>query len=40
MSPEMKKINNGNEIIISLNPEKSDIFSLGITFLECILLLE
>ena len=40
MSPEMKKINNGNEIIISLNPEKSDIFSLGITILEYVLLFD
>ena len=40
MSPEMKRINNANEIDISFNPEKSDIFSLGITMLEYILLLE
>ena len=33
MSPEMKRIQNANEIDISFNPEKSDIFSLGITIL-------
>ena len=31
---------NIEETEISFNPEKSDIFSLGITFLECTLLLE
>ena len=40
MSPELKKINNAEETEITFNPEKSDIFSLGITFLECILLLD
>ena len=33
MSPELLLINNGKEIEIDFNPEKSDIFSLGITFL-------
>ena len=33
MSPEMKKISNGLENEILFSPEKSDIFSLGITFL-------
>ena len=40
MSPEMKKLANSEETEINFNPEKSDIFSLGITFLEIILLLE
>ena len=33
MSPEMKLIYNGYETEINFHPEKSDIFSLGITFL-------
>ena len=40
MSPEMKSIYNG--LLIELenyNPEKSDIFSLGITYLRLILFL-
>ena len=40
MSPEMKKIHNANEIDIAFNPEKSDIFSLGITILEYVLLFD
>ena len=40
MSPELKKIYNGLAKDIDFNPEKSDIFSLGITFLRSILLLE
>ena len=39
MSPELKKIYNGLANDIDFNPEKSDIFSLGITFLRSILLL-
>ena len=41
MSPEFKEIYNGysNEILNYI-PEKSDIFSLGITYLRIILLLE
>ena len=39
MSPEIKSIYNGFEIeIINYNPEKSDIFSLGISYLRIILL--
>ena len=39
MSPEMKLIFNGFENeLINYNPEKCDIFSLGITFLRLILL--
>ena len=40
MSPEMKSIYNG--LLIELenyNPEKSDIFSLGISYLRIILFL-
>ena len=40
MSPELKKIYNGEATQINFNPEKSDIFSLGITFLRSILLLD
>ena len=32
MSPELKKIYNGLAKDIDFNPEKSDMFSLGITF--------
>ena len=39
MSPEMKKIHKANEKNITFNPEKSDIFSLGITLLRLILLI-
>ena len=39
MSPELKKIVNRLVHEINLNPEKSDIFSLGITFLRSILLI-
>ena len=34
MSPELKKISNGIEAVVEFNPEKSDIFSLGITVLR------
>ena len=40
MSPELKKIYNGLAKDIDFNPEKSDMFSLGITFLRSILLLD
>ena len=33
MSPELKEIYNNNIEETNFNPEKSDIFSLGITFL-------
>ena len=34
MSPELKEIYNNNIIYkINFNPEKSDLFSLGITFI-------
>ena len=37
MSPELIKIYNGNNLeIAEFNPELSDIFSLGITFLRII----
>ena len=36
MSPEMKKIYNGSETEIIFNPEKSDIFSLGLTIIQYI----
>ena len=39
MSPELKKLHNQEKSEIEFNPEKSDIFSLGLTFLESILLL-
>ena len=40
MSPEIKSIYNGLLIEIeNYNPEKSDIFSLGISYLRIILLL-
>ena len=40
MSPEIKLIFNGFENeLLNYNPEKCDIFSLGITFLRLILLL-
>ena len=34
MSPEFKKIYSGKESEIDFNPEKSDIFSLGLTLLR------
>ena len=37
MSPELIKIMTGNETIGLFNPEKSDVFSLGITFLRLVL---
>ena len=40
MSPELKKIYYGFVKDINFNPEKSDIFSLGITFLRSVLLLD
>ena len=39
MSPEMKLISNGLINELEFNPEKSDIFSLGITLLRLILIL-
>ena len=40
MSPEMKLLYNGLENeLLDYNPEKCDIFSLGITFLRIILLI-
>ena len=33
MSPELKEIFNNNIIKTNFNPEKSDLFSIGITFL-------
>ena len=40
MSPEMKLLYNGLENeLLDYNPEKCDIFSLGITFLRLINLL-
>ena len=39
MSPEMKLIYNGLINELEFNPEKSDIFSLGISLLRLILLL-
>ena len=33
MSPELKEIYHNNIEEIKFNPEKSDLFSLGITFL-------
>ena len=33
MSPELKEMYNGNIEELNFNPEKSDLFSLGITFL-------
>ena len=36
MSPELKEIDNNNIDEINFNPEKSDLFSLGITFLQSI----
>ena len=38
MSPEMLLIHTENNIY-KFNPEKSDLFSLGITFIKTILLL-
>lgn len=41
MSPEMKQIYNGYSVEIeNYNPEKSDIFSLGLSYLRIIILLE
>ena len=40
MSPELKLIYNGEANEINFNPEKSDIFSLGITFIRSVLLLD
>ena len=40
MSPEMKKLYNSYELEINFNPEKSDIFSFGVSFLRLILLLK
>lgn len=40
MSPELKTIANGYTSVINFNPEKSDIFSLGISVLRAVLLLE
>ncbi len=39
MSPELKKMYN-IQSEINFNPEKSDIFSLGITYIRAALLLE
>ena len=39
MSPELKEIYHNNIIETDFNSEKSDLFSLGITFLYNILLL-
>ena len=39
MSPELKWLYNGKLDSINFNPEKSDIFSLGITYLRVNLLL-
>ena len=39
MAPEIKLIYNNEINEIDFNPEKSDIFSLGITILRIILLL-
>ena len=39
MSPELKLIYNNKVEEINFNPEKSDLFSLGITFLQTIALL-
>ena len=33
MSPELKEMYNNNINEINFNPEKSDLFSLGITFI-------
>ena len=33
MSPELKEMYNNNIDKINFNPEKSDLFSLGITFI-------
>ena len=37
MSPELKQIYNNEIQEIDFNPEKSDLFSLGITFIRSIL---
>ena len=37
MSPELKEIFDNNIEEINFNPEKSDLFSLGITVLRIIL---
>ena len=37
MSPELKSINDGNLAIGEFNPELSDIFSLGLSFLRLFL---
>ena len=39
MSPELKEIYHNDVEERNFNPEKSDLFSLGITFLQSILLL-
>ena len=39
MSPELILLNNGNDIGY-FNPEKNDIFSLGLTFIRKRLLLK
>ena len=36
MSPEMLELHNGNQSIGSFNPEKADIFSLGLSFIRVI----
>ena len=40
MSPELKQILNYQATEIIFNAEKSDIFSLGLTYLRMILLLQ
>ena len=39
MSPELKSINDGNLELGEFNPELADVFSLGLTILRFILLL-
>ena len=40
MSPELKSINDGNLGLGEFNPELADVFSLGLTLLRFILLLQ
>lgn len=40
MSPELKAINDGNLSIGEFNPELADVFSLGLTLLRFVNLLQ
>ena len=39
MSPELKAINDGNLAVGEFNPELADVFSLGLTLLRFVQLL-